>query len=270
MAVEVEKITSQVPGIRIVLIMEYDGASYYGFQLQANQPTIQGEIEKAWYKLTGERVRVMAASRTDTGVHAEGQAVSFNTNSSLPMQTFVNGLNYYLPCDIAAKAAFRVADTFNVRRDAISREYNYYILNSPTQSPIRRSFAYLVTGRLDIEVMNQACQSLVGEHDFTSFTTLDEARTGSTVRHVHKAEVKKNKELVIFNIVANSFLRHQVRNMVGSLVRVGLGKMTVDEFYDTVESGEPGLGGPRAPAHGLCLMQINYPGYFGEDTTGDN
>ena len=97
------------------------------------------------------------------------------------MQTFVNGLNHYLRFDIAAKAAFRVADTFNVRRDAISREYNYYILNSPTQSPIRRSFSYLVTGRLDIEVMNQACQSLVGEHDFTSFTTLDEARTRSTM-----------------------------------------------------------------------------------------
>ena len=250
--------------------MEYDGTNYFGFQLQANQPTIQGEIEQAWYKLTGESIRVMAASRTDTGVHAEEQVVSINTGSSLPMQTFVDGLNYYLPLDIAAKAAFKVTDTFNVRRDAVSREYNYYILNRRTRSPIRRRFAYPVAGQLDIEAMNQACQYLVGEHDFASFTTLAEAKTRSTVRRVYKAEVKKQEELVTFNIVANSYLRHQVRNTAGALIRVGLGKMAVDEFHNIVEAGGPGLTGPRVPAHGLCLMRVNYPAPFGEDSAGDN
>jgi len=125
---------------KIVLIMEYDGTRYHGLQLQTNLPTIQGEIEKALWKLTGERIRVMAASRTDAGVHAKGQVVSFRTKSPLPPQTFVNGLNYYLPGDIAIKAAYRVDDSFNVRRDAISREYNYYILNSVTRSPIREGF----------------------------------------------------------------------------------------------------------------------------------
>ena len=138
---------------RIVLTVEYDGTSYHGFQLQANQPTIQGEIEEALRKLTGEKSRVAAASRTDAGVHARGQVVSFRTRSSLPAPTFVKGLNHYLAGDIAVKEAFKVSDSFNVRRDATSREYNYYILNSPTRSPIRRGFTYLVPGRLDIRVM---------------------------------------------------------------------------------------------------------------------
>ena len=110
--------------------MEYDGTNYYGFQLQAELPTVQGQAEEALWKLTGEKSRVAAASRTDTGVHAEGQVVSFKTRSSLPLTTFVKGLNHYLPRDIAVKDAFRVSDSFNVRRDAVSREYNYYILNS--------------------------------------------------------------------------------------------------------------------------------------------
>ncbi len=250
--------------------MEYDGTNYYGFQLQANRPTIQGEIEQSWYKLTGESVRVMSASRTDTGVHAKRQVVSINTNSSLPIHTFVDGLNHYLPFDIAVQAAYNVADTFNIRSDAISREYNYYILNSQTRSPIRRSFACFVTGALDIEVMNQACQYLIGEHDFASFTILAEVKNWSTVRRVYKAEVRKQEGLVIFNIVANSYLRHQVRNIAGTLIRVGLGKITINEFHNIVEAGRPGLAGPRAPACGLCLMQIKYPTPFGEDTSEDN
>lgn len=244
---------------KIVLIMEYDGTNYHGFQLQASLPTIQGEIEKALWKLTGERSRVMAASRTDTGVHAKEQVVSFRTKSSLPSPTFIKGLNYYLPSDIAVKAAFRASDSFNVRRSALSREYNYYILNSPTRSPIRRGFAYLVTGNLDIGAMNQACQAIIGKHDFASFATCLESRIKSTIRHIYRAEIEKDGDLVIFNIVANSFLPHQVRNTVGALIKVGLGKMTVDEFRSIVEAKRPGLAGPTAPACGLCLMRINYP-----------
>ena len=244
---------------KIVLIMEYDGTRYHGFQLQANAPTIQDKIEDALWKLTGERSRVMAASRTDAGVHARGQVVSFRTKSSLPSPTFIKGLNYYLPRDIAVKAAFRVSDSFNVRRDAISREYNYYILNSPTRSPIRRGFAYLVPGYLDIEAMNQACQALIGRHDFASFATCIEVGIKGTIRNVYKAEMEKDGDMVTFNMVANSFLPHQVRNTVGALIKVGQGKMTIDEFHSIVEAKRPGLAGPTAPAYGLCLMRVNYP-----------
>ena len=250
---------------KIVLIVEYDGTRYHGFQLQATLPTIQWEIEKALWELTGERIRVMAASRTDAGVHAKGQVVSFRTKSPLPPQTFVNGLNYYLSRDVAIKAAYRVDDSFNVRRDAISREYNYYILNSLTRSPIREGFSYRVGGHLDIEAMNRACQALVGEHDFISFASSMGVEIKKTVRRVYRAEMEKNGELAIFNMVANSFLPHQVRNTVGTLIRVGLGKMKVDEFCSIIEIKKPGLAGPTAPACGLCLMQVNYPHPFEEE-----
>jgi len=250
---------------KIVLIVEYDGTGYHGFQLQANMPTIQGELEKALWRLTQERIRVTAASRTDAGVHAKGQVVSFRTKSSLPLQTFIKWLNYYLPQDIAVKAAYRVGESFNVRRSALSREYNYYILNSLTRSPIRRGFSYLVAGHLDIEAMNEACQALIGEHDFASFASCIGVEIKNTLRTVYRAELQKNGELVIFNMVANSFLPHQVRNTIGTLIRVGLGKMTVDEFCSIIEAKKPGLAGPTVPARGLCLMRINYPYPFEEE-----
>ena len=242
--------------------MEYDGTNYHGFQLQASPPTIQGELEKALWQLTGEKIRVMGASRTDTGVHAKGQVVSFRTKSSLPLQTFTSALNFYLPRDIAVKSAYRADNSFDVRRGAVSREYNYCILNSLTRSPIREGFAYFVPGHLDTEAMNQACQCLIGEHDFASLATRLGASMKSTVRTVHKAEVKRDEELVVFDIEANSFLPHQVRNTVGSLIRVGMGKMSIDEFRKMIEERKPGLAGPTAPACGLCLMRINYPRPF--------
>ena len=245
---------------KILLVMEYDGSRYHGFQWQDGLPSIQGEVEKALTKLTGEKRRVMSASRTDAGVHAKGQVVSFRTGSALSTHSFVGGLNYYLPADIAVKAAYRVDENFNVRREAVSREYSYYILNSPTRSPIRKGFAYLVAGPLDIEAMSQACQALVGEHDFASFAGRNGASLKSTVRRVFRAEVARDGELVIFNIAANSFLLHQVRNTVGALIRVGLSKMNPDEFHSILEAREPALAGPTAPACGLCLDRVNYPG----------
>lgn len=255
--------TKETPGLvattKMVLIVEYNGTHYHGFQLQAGMPTIQGEIESALRKLTRERIRVMAASRTDTGVHAKGQVISFRTKFSLPPWTFLSGLNYYLPRDIAVRAAHRADDSFNVRRNAFSREYDYYMLNSSTRSPLSDGFSYRVAGRLDIEAMNQACQALIGQHDFASFVSGTGVEIKNTVRSVHKAEVKREGELVIFNMVANSFLPHQVRNTVGPLIKIGLGKMTIDEFHSIIEARRPGLAGPTVPACGLCLRRVNYP-----------
>ena len=249
----------------MVLIVEYDGTRYHGFQLQANAPTIQGEMEEALGKLTGERLRVMAASRTDAGVHARGQVVSFRTNSSLPSRSFISGLNYYLPKDIAVKGAYRVEDSFHVRRGALSREYKYYILNSSIRSPFSNGFAYRVAGDLDIEAMNRACQALVGEHDFASFVGCIDEGIKSTTRNVYQAKMEEDGDLDIFNMVANSFLPHQVRNTVGPLIQVGLGKLSVDQFHGIMEARQPGLAAPTAPACGLFLMRVNYPGPFGEE-----
>jgi len=243
---------------KIVLVVEYDGRNYYGFQWQANLPTIQAELEGAILRVTGESSRVIAASRTDTGVHARGQVVSFRTKSALPPRTFVRALNYYLPRDIAVKGACKVNMDFNVRRDAMSREYDYYILNGSTRSPLFEGFAYFVPGKLNIRAMNKACKFLEGERDFASFATaLGELR--STVRNVYEARVSKDDDLVTYRMMANSFLPHQVRNTVGLLIRVGLGKVRLEEFSQIIEAKALGMAGPTAPACGLCLTKVNYP-----------
>lgn len=238
--------------------MEYEGTRYHGSQRQASDPTIQGEVERALYKLTAERIRITASSRTDAGVHAKGQVMSFTSKSSFSSQTWVKALNFYLPLDIAVKAAYKIDHAFNVRRDALSREYRYHILNRFIRSPLMQRFTYFVPQPLDIDAMNHACQVLIGEHDFAPFSPLI---SGRAVCRVHKAEVSRRGDLVNFDIVANSFLPHQVRNTIGGLVKVGLGKMGVETFWELARSGQAGVIGPTAPACGLCLMKINYANF---------
>ena len=259
-------VSDMATSTKIALIAEYDGTRYHGSQLQANAPTIQREIEEALWKLTGERIRVKLASRTDAGVHAEEQVVCFRTISSLPLKAFVEGLNYYLPEDIAINTSLKANDSFDVRRSAISREYKYYIWNSQTRSPTRRGFSCRVAGKLDIEIMNQACQYLIGGHDFASFASRALVRGKSTKRDVHTAEVARDGKMVVFTMAANSFLPHQVRNTAGALIKVGLGKISVAEFHDMVQAKNPGPAGSMAPACGLCLTRIDYPGPLGEIT----
>jgi len=243
---------------KIVLVVEYDGRCYHGFQWQANLPTIQAELERAIQKVTGESGRVMAASRTDAGVHAKGQVVSFRTGSALSPYVFTRALNHYLPEDIAVKGACRVSPSFDVRRDALSREYDYRVLNGSTRSPLDRGFTYLVTGELNIEIMNEACQFLKGEHDFVSFAaSLGKIR--STVRNVYESGVTRDGNLVTFHMVANSFLPHQVRNTIGLLIRVGLGKVRLEQIHQIMDAKTWGLAGPTAPPYGLCLTKVNYP-----------
>jgi tRNA pseudouridine38-40 synthase len=249
---------------KVILIIEYEGTGYHGFQLQAKLPTIQGELERALGKLTGERRRVLAASRTDAGVHARGQVVSFRTGSHLAATTFVSGLNHYLPSDIAVRAAFRVGEAVNVRRDAVSREYRYHILNSLTRSPVRSRFSYLVPGELNIGAMNEVCRVLVGEHDFASFASQMELGRRGTIKNVSRAWVDREEELVVFSMMANSFLPHQVRNTVGLLLKVGSGRMNMGEVLAIMEARRPGLAGPTVPACGLFLERVNYPVPFEE------
>jgi len=241
------------------LIIEYDGTNYSGFQLQAKEPTIQAELEKALQKLTGEKIRIKAASRTDAGVHALRQVVSFKTESGLSPETFIDGLNHYLPEDIAVQAAYRVSDSFDVRRRAESREYQYLIINDKSRSPLRRHYAYQLKGELDVVAMNEACRMIKGENDLISFASELQPHIKRTVRKVYQVGVRKQQGMVIFNIKANSFLPHQVRNTVGTLIRIGQGKMTLDEFNSIINARKAGSAGPAAPACGLCLMRVNYP-----------
>jgi tRNA pseudouridine38-40 synthase len=247
---------------RIILVVEYDGTDYHGSQWQKNAPTVQEEIEKALKMLTGEKIRIKMASRTDAGVHARGQVVGFDTGAAMPLDAFIDGLNHFLPDDIAVKEAYRADNDFDVRRRAASREYQYRILNSPTRSPLRQRYAYRVQGNLDAAAMDRACQALVGRHDLASFAA-DQPK--STVRDVSKAGVTRDGDMITFTMVASSFLPHQMRNTVGALIKVGQGRMTVEEFRRLVESAAPGLAGPTAPPAGLCLTRVNYPVSFKGD-----
>jgi tRNA pseudouridine38-40 synthase len=247
---------------KFILLIEYDGTQYYGFQWQLGLPTIQSELEQAIARLCGESSRVMAASRTDTGVHAKGQVVSFWAKSTLDTMTLVRALNYYLPGDIAVKAAYRASDDFSVRRDAVSREYRYHILSGNTRSPFSRRFALFLPRMLDIQMMNEACRLIQGEHDFASFaSSLDDSR--STVRNVREAGVEKKGDFTVFRIVADSFLPHQVRSTVGLLIKLGLGKVGIADFRGIIEARSVGLAGPLSPACGLCLTRVNYPRSLG-------
>jgi len=249
--------------VRIALVVEYDGTNYYGSQLQSGQPTIQSEIEAGVLRLTGEKVRLAMSSRTDSGVHARGQVVSFKTACGLPTSAFVHGLNCHLPEDIAVKSACPVDLRFDPRRMASSREYSYTILNSTTRSPLTARFAHRVKGTFNIGAMNEACKTLIGTHDFASFASeIGDEPEKSTIRQVSCAMVKRDGEVVTFIIQANAFVRHQIRNTAGALVEIGLERMTPDQFVRILEAKQPGLGGPCLPAKGLCLMQVNYPFNF--------
>ncbi|MBI2934555.1 MAG: tRNA pseudouridine(38-40) synthase TruA [Chloroflexi bacterium] len=244
---------------KVVLLVEYDGANYKGFQWQSGVPTVQAELENAIFKTTQEKLRVLAASRTDTGVHAKGQMVSFNTMSRLAPATIVRALNFYLPEDIVVGKAFLASPDFNVQRDAISREYRYYILAGPEGSALWRNYSCPWPGELDLKAMNEACSLLTGEHDFISFTSKLEEHVTNTVRTVYRAGVRKRRPVVIFDITASSFLPHQIRHTASALMRVGLGKMTVDEFGRLLQARRAGIVINTAPAKGLYLIKVNYP-----------
>jgi len=242
---------------KIVLVVEYNGGCYFGFQWQKAQPTIQDELEKAIFKLTGEKSRVIAACRTDTGVHARGQVVSFRTGSELPAKKFVSGLNHHLPRDISVLMAGAVSARFNVIKDAVSREYRYMILNRRPRPSLGSDIYYHVAQALDAGRMDTASKMLIGEHDFASFVT-EWDRNESTIRTIYDAGVTREGDLLTFSVRAKSFLTHQVRNMVGTLVKVGMGKIGLEEFKYILERKQLSLAGPTAPAHGLCLIKVIY------------
>ena len=215
-------------------------------------------MEKAIAILTNENIRVKGAGRTDAGVHAKGQVIAFDTQSSHSTDTFVRALNYYLPSDIAIKAAYRASEGFDPRRDALSRTYRYTILNGP-RSPMLRKTTCLVRQPLNVGAMRKAVKRLEGVHDFARFSGPLDDSNASTVRHIYEASVRKTGELVIFEVRGNAFLPHQVRRMAGSLVDIGRGKISLDEFNMMIEGGCGSAVARSLPPQGLCLLEVTYP-----------
>ena len=250
---------------RLALVIEYDGSDYQGFQLQADRPTIQGEIEKALAKFTGESIRIRAASRTDSGAHARGQVADFVTHSRHPLERFPKALNYYLPRDIVVQSAHQVPLEFHSRRTAVRRTYRYSILNRAAPSPLRRRTFLWIREELQVDQMAAAAHWLVGVHDFRPLAAGHPAGK-SAVRQVFRWDARREGDAVVIESEANGFLRHQIRKANSLLVQVGKGRRPATIVRDVLQGTYPDAGEfPGLPAHGLCLMKITYP--FGDSST---
>jgi len=240
------------------LTIEYDGSSYNGWQRQKNGRTIQGEIEKALMTMTGEKIILTGSGRTDAGVHAFGQTANFLCDTKLSAGAFLNGLNSLLQEDIVIRKCGEVDENFHARISAKSKIYNFRILNSSLPSAICRQYAWSIRKKLDPDAMRQASVYITGSHDFKAFEGAGSPRS-STIRCVIKATLmERDNDYLIFEIEADGFLRFMVRNIVGTLAEVGLGKITPDEFKKILLSKDRKLAGATAPPHGLFLMGVKY------------
>lgn len=243
--------------MRLALIIEYEGTRYRGFQRQANAPTIQGELERAIRRFTGECARVKAAGRTDAGVHALGQVIAFDTTAAHPPATAIGALNYYLPDDIAVKAAFHVSDDFDPRRSARRRTYRYRILNSATPSPLARRFVCRIPQPLDAQRMQTAADMFIGAHDFRRFAAHRPSKPNS-VRCVSRATLVRSGDTITFEVAANAFLHHQVRRMAGALADIGRGRLSLDDLRTMIDNGQTDKVAHSLPPQGLCLVSVEY------------
>jgi len=241
---------------RAALLVEYQGTSYAGFQLQVGHPTIQGELEKALASFTGQPTRIRGASRTDSGAHARGQVVDFLTATQHPLERFAPALNYHLPDDIKIIEAHWVDEEFNSRRSALSRVYQYSILNRPAPSPLRRFTHTWLREHLDPEKMTEAAQLLVGVHDFRALS-VGHPLDRSAVREVMRWGVKKSEDNIVIECEANGFLKQQIRKANGILTDIGRGKYPVERVTEALSGNDS--GSPLLPAHGLCLISVKYP-----------
>lgn len=243
---------------KLAMVLEYDGGNYCGFQYQSNVPTIQDRIEKALNKVCGEKVRIKAASRTDSGAHALGQVIEFVTDINREAKVWTDALNYYLPWDIKIQKTYEMPLEFQSRGDAISRTYRYSILNRVNPSPILYNRTAWVKQELNIENMKQAANYLIGTHNFRLLCgQVPEGK--STCREVKRWDIWREGELVLIESEANAFLPHQIRRTNGVLVEIGKNYISPKTMQDLLEGSIiTDRSFPTLPARGLCLMEIKY------------
>lgn len=244
---------------RYRLVIEYDGGPFSGFQAQGDLPTVQSALERAIGAFSGEIVRVHAAGRTDAGVHATGQVIHFDLERDFPARTVQRALNaHLLPAPVAVREASLAAPDFHARFSAQSRRYVYRILNRDSPATLDFGRVWAFRAPLDAERMASAAAHLVGRHDFTTFRDAHcQARTA--VKTLDTAEVSRHGEELRLIFEARSFLHRQVRSMTGSLVEVGRGRWSVDDFVVALAARRRAACGPVAPATGLYLAGVRYP-----------
>ncbi len=247
---------------RVAVGLEYDGTAYNGWQIQPHAPSVQAVLNAAVAAVAAEPVDCVGAGRTDTGVHAEGQVVHFDTGSARTPRQWVLGINSNLPDDVNVLWAVAVAQDFHARYGATERGYRYRILNRPVRSALERHRAWWVRQPLDMGVMVTAAADLVGKHDFSAFRAAA-CQANSPLRDVRRVDVSRQGEIVTVHIAANAFLHHMVRNIVGTLVRIGIGEAAPDWVAALLAGRDRKLAGITAPAAGLSLISVHYPAAFG-------
>ena len=241
----------------IKLVIEYVGTRYHGWQRQPKLPTIQGALEECIARISGEKLTLLGAGRTDSGVHALGQVANFKTSSKLKPQSWKNALNALLPKDIVILEAQEVQKPFHARRAARSKTYQYRLLNRRTPSAILRPLSWHIPIPLKLKPMQTAARKLVGLHDFTSFCGKSGGGRSSKTK-LSRLSVKRKKDLILITLSGTHFLRYMVRNIVGTLVQVGLGKRSPQQIIAVLEARDRRRAGPTAPPQGLLLLKVKY------------
>ncbi len=239
------------------LIIAYDGTEYKGWQYQPDQRTVQGTIHRALQIITKRKPKLYGAGRTDAGVHALGQVANFHTRLSIPADSMKKAINSLLPPDIRVLKCEIVEEKFNARFHSKGKVYEYRLFHGEVILPsIQRYVGHVKWGELDLNAMRQAASFLVGERDFSSFTS--EASKKDKVRRIHSFKIWRKGGIIYFRVRGSGFLKYMVRIMVGTLIEVGKGKITPKEFQEILEAKNRNLAGPTAPPQGLFLLKVLY------------
>lgn len=241
----------------VKLIIEYDGTNYAGWQRQLNAKTIQGTLEKAIEVITGEKCESIGASRTDAGVHAKGFICNFKTESRIPITKFKDALNVNLPMDIVVLNSEEVPIEFHSRYNCIGKTYTYTVLNRQEAIAIGRNYVYNYRRKLDINKMLMGSQYLIGKHDFAAFKNMG-GSVKTSIRTITQLDIKEHNNYVTFTISADGFLYNMVRIIVGTLMDVGIQKISPEDVEAILQSKNRRKAGKAAPANGLCLEKVYY------------
>ncbi|MCA0972624.1 tRNA pseudouridine(38-40) synthase TruA [Halobacillus litoralis] len=244
---------------RLRCIIQYDGTHYAGYQVQPNGNTVQAELEKALKKMhKGEGIRVVASGRTDSGVHAKGQVIHFDTTLRIPASNWRRALSSLLPDDIKVEDVEVVSPDFHARYDTTGKEYRYFVWNAQEEDIFKRLYHHHVRDTLDLAAMREACAYLEGEHDFTSFCSPKTDIKGDKVRTIYQADVIQEEERITFVFRGSGFLYNMVRILTGTLLEVGRGERKASEIPGMIEARNRDAAGKTAPARGLFLWEVYY------------